>query len=184
MENLLEIIEKLNNNELPDIESCKRLVQYSLYDSVSGLKNRHAFDLKINEIESSEYLRSVGVVFADVNALKFMNDHYGHNMGDDLIRKCGFLLISHFGKENCYRVSGDEFVVLLDGIPDANFINEFVTNVTNFQKILYKKDVPPISIGYHYEEISFDMETIICKAEGRMRKNKEVFYKKYPEFRR
>lgn len=184
MENLLEIIEKLNNNELPDIESCKRLVQYSLYDSVSGLKNRHAFDLKIKEIESSEYFRSVGVVFADVNALKFMNDHYGHNMGDDLIRKCGFLLISHFGKDNCYRVSGDEFIVLLDDVSSVNFINDFITNVAAFQKILYKKDIPPISIGYQCTEICFDMASIIYKAEERMRKNKETFYKKYPEFRR
>lgn len=184
MENLLEIIEKLNNNELPDIESCKRLVQYSLYDSVSGLRNRHAFDLKIKEIESSRYFRSIGVVFADINALKIINDRLGHDMGDGLIRKCGFLLISHFGKENCYRISGDEFIVLFDGLSDTNFINEFITNVSNFQKILYKKDIPLMSIGYHYQEVSFDMETIICIAENQMRKNKEKFYRKYPEFRR
>ena len=184
MEKLLEIIEKLNNDELPDIESCKRLLYYSLYDGVSGLKNRHAFDLKIKDIESRGQFRPIGIIFADVNALKFMNDHYGHDMGDILIRKCAFLLASYFGNENCYRVSGDEFIVLVDDFLNEEFGDLFVNDVETFHHIIHKKNIPPISLGWYYVASNIKISEAIRIAEERMRSNKKVFYKEYPEFRR
>lgn len=180
MDDISEIIEKLDHNQPLDAESCKQLVQYGLYDNISGILNKHSFDLKLKEIESSFESQSIGVIFADVNALKFMNDYYGHGVGDTLIRRCAFLLISHFGENNCYRISGDEFVVILNDIPGDKFIDEVVT----FKRLVHNKDIPPISLGWYYGNTYPNIVSIINASEQRMRNDKEIFYKRFPEFRR
>ena len=156
-----DIVRKLDENEPLDVDSCKRLLLYGLYDSVSGLKNRHALDLRIRDIETKSKNNNVGVVFADVNGLKFTNDNYGHNAGDTLIRKCAFLLISHFGKENCYRTSGDEFVVIVDECEDYKFLTE----ITSFKRMINDKNIPPISIGWYYNDKCNNVKLAINKAE-------------------
>ena len=177
--NITELIEKINKGELPDIESCRELVKYGLYDSLSGLRNRHALEIKIKEIDNSDS-QHIGVVFADVNALKNTNDHYGHNSGDTLIRKCAFLLITQFGEEYCYRVSGDEFIILIDNRSEKWFKKE----VETFYDIINSKELPPLSLGWYHDKSYGDTWEIIDVAEQRMRQDKTNFYKKFEKFKR
>ena len=57
--------------------------------------------------------RPLYAVMADVDGLKLVNDHLGHEAGDRLLRRTARLLQTHVRKEDCLaRIGGDEFVIL------------------------------------------------------------------------
>ena len=96
----------------------------AITDNTTGLYNRTAFkedEAKYNEILGKD--RHIGIIQFDVNNLKKTNDTYGHEYGDMLIKTVGEGLKKCFGEYGkCYRMGGDEFMVVLDGIiPNADY---------------------------------------------------------------
>lgn len=81
-------------------------------DTLTGLQNRNAWNDKIEEIINKT--TEVGIVFADLNNLKYANDHFGHLAGDALINTFADILKSTFDERNIYRIGGDEFVVVVE----------------------------------------------------------------------
>ena len=66
------------------------------------------------EARRVRYARSVTVVSADLDNLKAVNDRYGHEAGDQLIRAAANLLRGHArGADRIARVGGDEFLILM-----------------------------------------------------------------------
>lgn len=59
----------------------------------------------------------VGVAFADLNGLKYLNDTYGHEYGDQALRHLAEVSMEYFAKDQLYRVSGDEFVIICPEVP-------------------------------------------------------------------
>lgn len=97
-----------------EMEVYQRL---SKEDSLTGLKNRRAFEEDLEEIEKNLYSYDNEVlIFMDINRLKEVNDYFGHGAGDELIiiaAKCIRNAFSEFG--TCYRIGGDEFCAILSG---------------------------------------------------------------------
>ena len=64
---------------------------------------------------------SFTVYVFDLNGLKGINDKYGHESGDMAITDAAEVLKTVFGKENLYRIGGDEFIAVFDGMkkPDT-----------------------------------------------------------------
>ena len=85
-------------------------------DPLTGIKNRHAYHLKeeeINEKIASNQIDSFALAVCDINNLKLINDQKGHNLGDRCICKCCKLICDVFKKSPVYRIGGDEFAVIL-----------------------------------------------------------------------
>ena len=59
----------------------------------------------------------MGIVYADVNGLKEINDTRGHQAGDEALQRAPHLLAKCYGSENAYRMGGDEFLVIC---PDSD----------------------------------------------------------------
>ena len=59
--------------------------------------------------------QTISVIMCDLNGLKKVNDSYGHEAGDKYICDSAEVLTSCFGKENVYRIGGDEFMVIILG---------------------------------------------------------------------
>ena len=59
--------------------------------------------------------QTISVIMCDLNGLKKVNDSYGHEAGDKYICDSAEVLTSCFGKENVYRIGGDEFTVIILG---------------------------------------------------------------------
>lgn len=80
-------------------------------DPLSGCLTRRKFE----DFLSSASLfkgKSLYVIYIDINGLKRINDCFGHQEGDRLIRYCGNVLKSFFpGEERIFRIGGDEFCV-------------------------------------------------------------------------
>ena len=86
----------------------------SLTDDMTGLFNRRAFEEDCVKLCTQGMLDDTTIMMMDVNGLKFANDNYGHQAGDELIivaAKCIQTAVGTLGK--AYRIGGDEFVVLL-----------------------------------------------------------------------
>ena len=94
----------------------RRLIQLATVDVLSGLLNRRAFrdqtDAMVGNLGADE---PVSLLLFDVDHFKRVNDVYGHDAGDEVIRAIGGLRTpsgSLFG-----RVGGEEFAILLPGVP-------------------------------------------------------------------
>lgn len=82
-------------------------------DGLTGLGNRTAYLEYLDECIKS-HLPQLGIVFLDINNLKQVNDHLGHDMGDILIKEASHIIAESFGRYgNSYRIGGDEFCILI-----------------------------------------------------------------------
>lgn len=102
-----------------------RLEYLAEYDALTGLPNRDLFLSRLDDaISRSEALDgAVGVVYLNLTRFQIFNDSYGHELGDRLLRAVAERLAESVDDGDVVsRVGGDEFAVILDGLPDADAI--------------------------------------------------------------
>ena len=159
-------------------KNAKKIKELAFSDSLTGVRNRHYLNQMLdNWPESVAY---TGVIFCDLNKLKFTNDNYGHDAGDKLICNFANILRSLFQTEDIIRYGGDEFVIIIKGIAQ----DKFNLLLRDFDKINKQDEVPYASIGYFWDKNCTDLQNLINQAENKMYLDKNEFYKKYPEFHR
>lgn len=90
--------------------------ELAFQDSLTGLKNRAAYDRAVAHLNHRLSLGPVpfGLIVADSNDLKIINDHCGHEVGNAYICHICRIICDAFKHSPVYRVGGDEFVVLLE----------------------------------------------------------------------
>jgi diguanylate cyclase (GGDEF)-like protein len=96
----------------------------AVLDPLTGLLNRQALGQRVAEIEHQARLTggSVCVIVCDLDGFKQVNDTYGHDRGDTVLRDCAYEIRKALRTfELVYRIGGEEFVVLLPGVdlPEA-----------------------------------------------------------------
>jgi diguanylate cyclase (GGDEF)-like protein/PAS domain S-box-containing protein len=111
---MMEEALKVNEGKLQAaLESEKNL---SRVDFLTGIPNRRMFHqaLTLEGKRSRRYGRPLTLVYIDVDNFKYLNDHYGHATGDDLLKTIGTTLeTSVRSTDMAARLGGDEFAVLL-----------------------------------------------------------------------
>lgn len=100
-----------------EIESKNhQLEQLALTDPLTGLPNRRAIDLWVDSQLSSAARHDfpIWVVMADLDHFKRVNDTYGHEAGDTVLKHFAAILKTNTRRSNvCGRLGGEEFVVIL-----------------------------------------------------------------------
>ena len=111
----------------------KRIEHERDYDILTGLYNRQAFNRVCTELFAApERMGVAALMMMDLDNLKHINDTYGHDWGDQYIRRTGQCL-----RENtpvgtvCARLSGDEFLVLFHGYHNRDEVREKIDHLTN-----------------------------------------------------
>lgn len=108
-ENLLATLEK-------QAEGLAKLVSE---DALTGLANRRMLDLSYKELfeDARRQGRPLSVGVADIDSFKDINDTYGHEAGDEVIRQVAFKLKNATrGRDLVARLGGDEFVLIFPGM--------------------------------------------------------------------
>ncbi|HGV0043163.1 TPA: putative bifunctional diguanylate cyclase/phosphodiesterase [Enterobacter ludwigii] len=104
----------------------KKLAYDVYHDSLTGLKNRLYFwDDLINNISiASRIHRPVTVMLFDLDRFKEVNDSFGHDAGDLLLREVAHRLSSMSNETNTfYRLGGDEFALLSHELTEESAVN-------------------------------------------------------------
>lgn len=107
----------------------KSAVNLSLTDELTGLPNRRHLNVKLREIES----RAGTVCIADIDHFKKINDTYGHEAGDKVLRNTG-LRLSHFVSDNIFisRSGGEEFaIIIFDNVNAEDIIRKIKKSVSD-----------------------------------------------------
>lgn len=81
-------------------------------DQMTGMNNRTCFNIDFSHLSKNP--EDIAIIDFDLNNLKYTNDTLGHSAGDLYIKNCAAIIYEIFnGIGKCYRVGGDEFVVLI-----------------------------------------------------------------------
>jgi diguanylate cyclase (GGDEF)-like protein len=90
----------------------------ALIDPLTGMLNRNALARRAEELRQQSDVSGdpVGVIVADIDHFKRINDWHGHAAGDAVLRDVAYLLRKHLRAfESAYRLGGEEFLFLLPG---------------------------------------------------------------------
>ena len=139
-------------------------------DILTNLNNRNAYEEKLNSFINSKENKEIGVIFCDLNRLKTVNDEQGHVAGDQYIIKFSKILQECFNKKEIFRISGDEFVVLLENVT-KNELEKLYQKLVNISK----DENNIASCGLCFGQTN-DVIDLVRKAEKNMYEDKHNFY--------
>ena len=93
-------------------------VEYLIYhDMLTNINNRSFFENELKKLDTEEFL-PLSIAMIDLNGLKLINDTFGHQAGDELLKITGNTLLENTrGHDVVARWGGDEFVVLFPKTP-------------------------------------------------------------------
>ncbi|GKW15613.1 GGDEF domain-containing protein [Pectobacterium carotovorum subsp. carotovorum] len=95
----------------------RRLEQMATTDKLTGLMNRQAFDYLFHRLgtKSAFQHKSLSLILIDIDHFKKINDKYGHNVGDLVLKEVSAILLTNTrSSDQSCRWGGEEFVILLD----------------------------------------------------------------------
>ncbi len=154
----------------------------STVDLLTGVLNRNEMNNRVMQlgIDNRPGRKNIGVLFADLNGLKHMNDNNGHSAGDKLIKDAAAILKEVFPDKEIYRAGGDEFMVLLR---DTN-----IEQLKDYEKQVKEKadktDFVRFAVGVSVEEDSQNIYEAMKKADMGMYDDKKKYYEQFPEQKR
>ncbi|OQB51322.1 MAG: putative diguanylate cyclase AdrA [Firmicutes bacterium ADurb.Bin146] len=97
-------------NSVLDLKQAEYYEKLANTDMLTDIGNRNKYEQVLSSHKQEEPLTAV---LFDLNSLKYINDNYGHVIGDSVIKKCSECIKESFSsKGECFRIGGDEFAVL------------------------------------------------------------------------
>ena len=165
--------------EISNHQLFKRMKVLSDTDLLTGLYNRNAMNNRVTDIITGKMpmMNQYGVVFADLNGLKTVNDTEGHPAGDELLRLAARMLRDSFPEGEIFRVGGDEFLILQMGITENRF-NRLVEELRDHSE---KSPSVKLAIGTCFGNKELDIRNAMHIADENMYQDKEEYYKLHPE---
>lgn len=112
---------------LKDTEESIRIKEENIRDALTGLFNRRYADKFLSEFDENQ---SLGVIFLDLDHFKDVNDTYGHDAGDNVLREEARLLqeevrsLGNGESDKIVRWGGEEVVILFPGFSDGKKLTE------------------------------------------------------------
>lgn len=110
----------------------ERLYQLANFDIITGLPNRSLMMDRLGQaIEIARRTQKpYALLFVDLDGFKKVNDTFGHDAGDRLLRTIGIRLTALLrGTDTVARIGGDEFTVLLCNLADDRAVGEIATRI-------------------------------------------------------
>ncbi len=171
---LLRSVSKFIANYLAQTELLAKLNQLSYFDTLTGLKNRQSYRKTLKSINVLPVI-SLGVAYIDVQSLATINVLMGTDFGDKIIIRTADILSEIFG-DNCYRVSGDEFVVIEKNAEEK----KFERNINLFKKRIEDEKDFEVSVGYTWNKNYYMFEKIsnsdILNYDSELKRYTEILY--------
>ena len=167
---MLLSLRDVHEEHTAQLRSRQELVDTMNRDALTMLFNR----LKFND-DIEKHIKSSAPVFTclyiDVNGLHELNNHLGHQKGDDMLCCIADTLKKYFPDDRVYRIGGDEFVVLSNKLSKS----KVELTVEKVRRDLLR-DNYEISVGIETGACGENVEKIVAAAELAMRNDKAAYY--------
>lgn len=163
--------------QLDQGRKAERLVELADIDNLTGLYNRNTYDKWVKDHPRPE---GTTMLTFDLNFLKKCNDTLGHAMGDLYIQSAAKIISQVFeDKGKSYRIGGDEYCVVVDGMLTSSEIEEKFVQIEKLEKEYTPKDAGiPLQIAYGYAYFDkyqdADIEKCRERADKKMYENKRL----------
>lgn len=176
---LTKAMENLHKKEILEYMN-ERLSELYIHDAMSGLYNRSGGNKLALELfhESRRKKDELIVMYIDLDRLKYINDNFGHEMGDFAIKEVSKALQEYFGEIGIVsRLGGDEFMILAKAMPKKALEIKIDQMREEIQAVQEKANLTfalQISVGYIYTDpySGKTLEEYINQADGIMYEEK------------
>lgn len=157
------------------IQHMKQMQGLAFQDSLTGVRNKMAYDNYIAELESrieNGEIKTYGIAILDTNNLKEINDTYGHENGNAYLVNSCKLICQIFTHSPVFRIGGDEFLVVLTG-RDLDNHHELMSQLKESMDLTKNASFPwkQISIACGLAIASYAKATTIADTFNKADKN-------------
>ena len=145
-------------------DNIQKLSFKASHDELTGLYNRSGFDYIVTQMHPE----NIAFILVDTDNFKEVNDTYGHDMGDKVLKKIATVLLNNFRPEDhIFRIGGDEFVVLMSNPNNAENIIRGKVEQINAALSDDSDGIARISIsvGIAFYSKNDTYEELYCKAD-------------------
>ena len=153
------------------------MTRIAYQDALTHVKSKAAFNAKSEEL--AEEIRRGGASFAllmiDINELKRINDTYGHDFGDRYLIGACSRICQIYKHSPVYRIGGDEFVVLLQGVDYENrealllsLREQFMENWEDESKEPWERFSAAAGMAEYTGAPGEDVEQVLARADKEM----------------
>lgn len=154
---------------MKDVDQETRLAHSFERDPLTGLYNRRNIDKKIGEA----LIENTGLacmMMLDLDGFKEVNDRFGHQEGDHVLKQIGQILTDAFRADDLVvRLGGDEFLVFLNSLPDEKAAGQRAEDVLQKvydMRVMDESHDVSVSIGIAFApKDGEDFETLYKKAD-------------------
>jgi len=175
-------IQSFNDNSslLHVKQHAAELEKLSTFDGLTGVGNRRFADVTLQKklAELKRYGSTFGVLFADIDNLKSVNDTYGHEAGDEVLKLVAQTILSHIRPfDFIFRWGGDEFLLILVNVDQRRLIAtaERVRIAVQNAGLRLGSDIirATVSVGGTIAEPDDMDKSILARTDGFMYRCKE-----------
>ena len=175
----LEVTTFIVGSEIGNYLLLDRLRILSSRDLLTGVMNRNEMNNYVDSLcrAVENEPKSVGVIFADLNGLKAVNDLEGHNAGDILLKNAAAILKEEFEDHEIFRAGGDEFAIIVTDINEE----QLQQRISNIRQASKKTSKVIFALGGSVEKDSRNVRMALRRADENMYEDKRLFYEKNPD---
>ena len=175
---LILYIKDIHDEHLREMRNRQALLDGYHRDALTRLFNRHKYNEDLKEL-SKDVEGHLSCMYADVNGLHELNNHLGHEKGDDMLCSVADTLKRFFPEETVYRIGGDEFVML-----STKLSKESVEHIMVEVRRELLQDNYEIAVGVKDGPCELGAYKIVGAAELAMREDKGRYYRENGRDRR
>jgi diguanylate cyclase (GGDEF)-like protein/PAS domain S-box-containing protein len=160
--------------DISERKAVEEKIRYlTFHDSLTGIYNRAYFENELEKYDNLRYL-PISIIIGDMNGLKLVNDAFGHDEGDRLLKIAAKCL-----KESCRqadtvaRYGGDEFVILLPNTTNQETEDIIERIKSKISQAQFGPIPPSIALGSETKTVmNQDIHLILKQAEDKMYQQK------------